>query len=118
MYDEIVKILAFVKTMPEVKIVSYSLISETFLKSLLKRYPADDSIVIARESIEYFAKYLSTDDQKIQQVFETELASAQFEYKSVDREPTIPVKEAFCFSKKHTIQIQIEALWDIAFGLY
>jgi hypothetical protein len=113
-----VKILAFVKTMPEVKIVSYSLISETFLKSLLKRYPVDDSIALARDSIEYFAKYFSTDDQKIQQLFESDLASAQFEYKSVERESTIPVKDAFCFSKKRSVNIEIDALWDIAFGLY
>lgn len=39
MYDEIVKILSFVKTMPEAKKVSYALISETFLKCLLKKYP-------------------------------------------------------------------------------
>lgn len=39
MYDEIVKILAFVKTMPEAKKVSYALISETFLKCLSKKYP-------------------------------------------------------------------------------
>lgn len=38
LYEEIVKILAFVKTMPEAKKISYALLSETFLKSLTKKY--------------------------------------------------------------------------------
>ena len=71
--------------MPEVKIVSYSLISETFLKSLLKIHPHEESIPISREAIEYFTQYFSSDDQRIQQVFETEIASAKYEYKSVER---------------------------------
>ncbi len=39
MYAEIVKILAFVKSMPDNNKVSYALLSETFLKSLLNKYP-------------------------------------------------------------------------------
>lgn len=39
MYDEIVKVLAFVKSMPEAQLVSYALVSETFLRCLLKKYP-------------------------------------------------------------------------------
>lgn len=39
MYDEIVRVLAFVKGMPEAQLVSYALLSETFLKGLFKKYP-------------------------------------------------------------------------------
>lgn len=71
MYEEIVKILAFVKTMPEAKKISYALLSETFLKSLAKKYAEEDSIKTARESIEYFTQNFN-DDQLTQRVFETE----------------------------------------------
>ena len=83
MYDEIVKILAFVKTMPEAKKVSYALLSETFVRSLLKKYPDEDSIMIAKEAIEYFTQYFNDEEQRIQQVFETDIESARYEYKSV-----------------------------------
>lgn len=43
MYPEIVKILAFVKTMEGVQ-VSYALLSETFLRCLLDKFDGEDSI--------------------------------------------------------------------------
>lgn len=48
MYDEIVKILAFTKTMPEASKPSYALVSETFLKCLSKKYPDEGSIDAAK----------------------------------------------------------------------
>jgi len=37
--------------MPEAKKVSYALLSETFLRSLLKKYPDEDATTIAKEAI-------------------------------------------------------------------
>ena len=31
---------------------------------------------------------------------------------------SVPVKDAFCFSKKYPVSIEIDALWDIAFAVY
>lgn len=75
--------MAFVKTMPEAKKVSYALLSETFLRSLLKKYPDEDATTIAKEAIEYYSQYFNDEEQKIQQVYETELQSARYDYKSV-----------------------------------
>ena len=90
--------------MPEAKKISYALLSETFLKSLAKKFAEEDSIKTARESIEYFTQNFN-DDQLIQRVFETEFDSAKFEYFSVERDGSIPVKDTFCFSKKHPVSI-------------
>lgn len=48
MYHEIVGVLAFVKGMPEAQMVSYALVSETFLKCLFKKYPQEDNIKTAK----------------------------------------------------------------------
>lgn len=66
-YDEIVKILAYVKAESDVAI-SYALVSETFLKSIAKKYDTEENADMGREAIEYFTQYFE-DSQQIEKVF-------------------------------------------------
>lgn len=54
------RILAFVKGEAGVG-VSYSLVSETFLKCLKGRCSTDDAIENGKEAIEYFTQYFDDD---------------------------------------------------------
>lgn len=42
------------------------------------------------------------------------MESARYEYKSVEKESSILVKDTFCFSKKHPVSVDVGLLWEVA----